>query len=84
MQFLPLTIFPQLLLCGLLVARERMPGALKAISDVLPMSYAVDGMHHLSRQSGAPPALIADIAIVLAFAAAALCAGAATLKRRSE
>lgn len=83
-QFFPLVIMPQLLLCGLLMARERMPGALRALSDVLPLSYAVDGMHHLSRQSGASGALWGDIVIVLAFAAGSLLLGAATLRRRTE
>jgi ABC-2 type transport system permease protein len=82
-QFFPATILPQLLLCGLLIPRERMPSALHAISDLLPLSYAVDGMHHLTRDSGAPAALWGDIAIVLAFAAAALVLGAATLRRRT-
>jgi ABC-2 type transport system permease protein len=83
-QFLPLTIFPQLLLCGLLVPRQRMPAALHAISDALPMSYAVDGMHHLTRQATAGGALWGDIAIVLAFAVGALMLGAATLRRRTN
>ena len=83
-QFFPLIILPQLLLCGLLVARDRMPSALHAISDALPLSYAVDGMHHLSRQSGAAGAAAADIAIVLGFALAALVVGAATLRRRTD
>jgi ABC-2 type transport system permease protein len=83
-QFFPLIILPQLLLCGLLVARERMPSVLHAISDALPLSYAVDGMHHLSRQPGAGGAVSADIAIVLAFAAGALVLGAATLRRQTD
>lgn len=83
MQLLPLTVFPQLLLCGLLVARQRMPAALHAISDILPMSYAVDGMRHLTRQSGASGALAGDILIALAFAAAALLLGASTVRRRT-
>ena len=62
-QFFPLIHSAQLLLCGLLVARQRMPGALHAISQALPLSYAVDGMHHLSRQAGASGALLGDIAI---------------------
>ena len=82
-QFLPAVILPQLLLCGLLVARERMPAGLHAVSDVLPLSYAVDGMHHLTRQSGASAALWIDVAIVLAFAVGALALGAATLRRRT-
>lgn len=82
-QFLPATILPQLLLCGLLVERQRMPGALHAISDALPLSYAVDGMHHLTRESSASGALWGDLAIVLAFAAGAILAGAATVRRRT-
>jgi len=82
-QFLPLTVFPQLLLCGLLVPRQRMPGVLHAISDVLPMSYAVDGMHDLTRSAAVTAALLGDIGIVLAFAAAALLLGATTLQRQN-
>ena len=82
-QFLPLFVFPQLLLCGLLVPRDSMPAALHAISDILPMSYAVDGMHHLTRETGASAALWGDILIVLAFATGALMLGAATVRRRT-
>ncbi len=83
-QFFPVIILPQLLLCGLLVARQRMPAALHAISDVLPLSYAVDGMHHLTRQVGAGGALLGDIVIVLGFALGALLVGAATLRRATD
>ncbi len=82
-QFFPLLILPQLLLCGLLLPRERMPAALNAVSDALPLSYAVDGMHHLSRQPGTSGWLWVDIAVVLLFAAGALLIGALTLSRRS-
>ena len=44
MQFLPAFVLPQFLLCGLLVPRDQMPDVLHAISDVLPLSYAVDAM----------------------------------------
>jgi ABC-2 type transport system permease protein len=82
-QFLPAIILPQLLLCGLLVARQRMPAALHTFSDLLPMSYAVDGTHHLTREHGAGAALWGDIAIVLAFATGAMVVGAGTLHRRT-
>ena len=55
-----------------------------AVSDALPLSYAVDGMHHLTRQSGASGAVAGDIGIVLVFAVGALILGAATLRRRTE
>ncbi|HWJ50830.1 MAG TPA: ABC transporter permease [Solirubrobacteraceae bacterium] len=82
-QFLPATILPQLLLCGLLVARAQMPAGLHALSDALPMSYAVDGMKHLTSEATPVGALWGDIAIVLAFAAGALLLGAGTLRRRT-
>jgi ABC-2 type transport system permease protein len=82
-QFLPATIVPQLLLCGLLVPRERMSSLLSAISDVLPLSYAVDATHHLSREAGAGGWFWADLAIVAACALAAVALGAATLRRRT-
>lgn len=83
-QFFPLIVLPQFLLCGLLVARQRMPAALHAISDALPLSYAVDGMHHVTLQKGASGALWGDIAIVVAFATGALVLGAGTLRRRTD
>ena len=48
-QFLPLIVFPQILLCGLFVPRETLPAVLEAVSNVLPLSYAVDAMTHLTR-----------------------------------
>ena len=43
-QFMPAFILPQFLLCGLLVPRDLLPPALEAVSNVLPLSYAVDAM----------------------------------------
>jgi ABC-2 type transport system permease protein len=83
-QFFPATILPQLLLCGLLVPRAQMPPVLHAVSDVMPMSYAVDAMRHVSRQPGTSGALWLDLAVVLAFALLAVTLGAATLRRRTD
>ena len=48
-QFMPLFVIPQIILCGLFVPRELMPPVLHAISNVLPLSYATDAMQHLVR-----------------------------------
>jgi ABC-2 type transport system permease protein len=82
-QFFPATILPQLLLCGLLVPRAQMNPVLHAISDVMPMSYAVDAMRQLSRDPSATSALWGDLAIVLGFAMLAVGLGAETLRRRT-
>jgi ABC-2 type transport system permease protein len=81
-QFMPVFVIPQLLLCGLFVPRPALPDLLEAISDVLPLSYAVDAMQALA--SGTEAAEVwGDVAVVLAFALAGLALGAATLRRRT-
>ena len=81
-QFMPAIVIPQLLLCGLLVPRDRLPDALNGLSDVLPLSYAVDAMQHLTT-SAATGQVWRDIAVVGGFAVAGLAFGAATLRRRT-
>ena len=49
-QFMPVVVIPQILLCGLLIDRDQLPDVLSAISDLLPLSYAVDAMQHLTPQ----------------------------------
>ena len=39
-QFMPAIVFPQVLLCGLFVARDQMASWLRLLSDVLPLTYA--------------------------------------------
>jgi ABC-2 type transport system permease protein len=82
-QFMPAVIFPQLLLCGLFTARPDMHPALEAISDVLPMSYAVDGMNEVLHHTDMTGTFIRDITIVAGCAVLVLGLGAATLRRRT-
>jgi len=81
-QFMPAIVIPQLLLCGLLVPRDGLPDVLSRLSDLLPLSYAVDAMQHLTT-SASTGQVWRDIAIVSAFALAGLALGAATLRRRT-
>ena len=60
-----------------------MPGALQAISNVLPLSYAVEALQQVSNHATATPQMWHDTGIVAVFIVAALLAGAATLQRRS-
>jgi len=81
-QFMPAFVVPQILLCGLFIAREQLPPVLEAISNVLPLSYATDAMQTLVRTSDTSE-VWSDVAVVAAFAVAALGLGAATLRRRT-
>lgn len=82
-QFMPAVVLPQLLLCGLFVARDEMAGWLHSISDVLPLTYAVDALNELSEHGGATGDMWRDLAVVVGFAVAALVAASTTLRRRS-
>lgn len=82
-QFLPALVVPQLLLCGLFTPRETLPPVLEIASDVLPMSYAVDAMHVVSRSTGWTGELTTDLVVVATWALTALAVGAATLRRRT-
>ncbi|MFI5967262.1 ABC transporter permease [Streptomyces asoensis] len=82
-QFMPAVIFPQLLLCGLFAPRDTMHPALEAVSDVLPMSYAVDGMNEVLTHTDMTATFVRDVLIVGGCALLVLCLGAATLRRRT-
>ncbi|QIQ06894.1 ABC transporter permease [Streptomyces liangshanensis] len=82
-QFMPAVIFPQLLLCGLFTPRSAMQPVLEAISDVLPMSYAVDGMNQVLRHTDITGDFVRDTLIVAGCALVVLALGAATLPRRT-
>lgn len=82
-QFMPAFVLPQILLCGLFVARDRLPDVLGWISDVLPLSYAVDAMQAITRQADATSDAMRDLGIVGAFIVAALALGSLTLSRRT-
>ncbi len=82
-QFLPATVLPQFLLCGLLTPRDQMLEVLQWISNVLPLSYAVDGLTRLGTESELSAAVVIDLAVIAGCMVVALALGAATLRRRT-
>jgi len=82
-QFMPVVVVPQILLCGLFVARDQMNGALEALSNILPLSYAVDGLQEVAKHAGPTSALVTDLVVVAAFVVAGLLLASLTLRRRT-
>ncbi|QIK68295.1 ABC transporter permease [Nocardioides sp. HDW12B] len=87
-QFMPLVVIPQILLCGLFVPTDQMPSVLGAVASVLPLTYAVEAMQAVagggsSTWDGVAGDVGVDLLVVLAFAVVALGLGAATLRRRT-
>jgi ABC-2 type transport system permease protein len=82
-QFLPALVLPQFLLCGLLTPRDELPEFLRAVSDVLPLSYAVDAMTTVTSQVSGTGEALQDVGIVALYVVAAIALGSATLRRRT-
>jgi ABC-2 type transport system permease protein len=82
-QFMPALIFPQLLLCGLFVARDAMAPLLEALSWALPLTYAYDALARATEDEALGSRLLVDVLVVAAAGLAALALGALTLRRRT-
>jgi ABC-2 type transport system permease protein len=81
-QFMPILVFPQIILGGLFMPRDQMPDVLYAISDWLPLSHAIDAIQAVAKGDtgwdvGAP------LLIVAAFAIGCLVLAPLTLRRRT-
>lgn len=83
-QFMPLVVIPQLLLCGLLAPRDSMAQVLTWISDVLPLSYAADSFTRVTQVSGWNSDFTFDLTVVLGFTVVCVGLAALTLRRRTS
>ena len=81
-QFMPAVVFPQMLLCGLFVPRGHMAAWLRALSDVLPLTYAYDALARTAANL-VDARFALDVAVVAGCILLAVTLGAATLRRRT-
>jgi ABC-2 type transport system permease protein len=82
-QFMPLVVFPQLLLCGLFQPRSQMATVLQWASDVMPVSYAVDALQRVARNGHVSGDYTRDLVVVGCCVVAGLALAAATLRRQT-
>jgi ABC-2 type transport system permease protein len=82
-QFMPAFVLPQILLCGLIVPRDRMARALELASDALPLTYSYDALARVTDGSALGARFAVDVAVTLGGIGLALALGAATLRRRT-
>jgi ABC-2 type transport system permease protein len=83
-QFIPLVVVPQLLLSGILFPVSSEPKPLQVLSNVLPLTYAVNGLRDVMIKGADLTwgSLQVDVGVVLGFVVLVLIAGVATLRRR--
>jgi ABC-2 type transport system permease protein len=83
-QFIPLVIVPQFLLSGILFPVSSEPKPLQVLSDVLPLTYAVNGLRDVMIKGAdlSWGSLQLDTGVVVGFVVVLIVAGTATLRRR--
>jgi ABC-2 type transport system permease protein len=82
-QFMPIVALPQILLCGLFVARDQMAGWLQAVSNVLPLTYAVEALQEVGKHADPSATMWKDLGIVAGAVVLALVLASLTLRRRT-
>lgn len=80
-QLMPAFVLPQLLLSGLFGPRSEMAAPLHAVSDALPLTYAVEVGQRLSVDAGLTAVIVRDLAILAAAVVVALALAAVSLRR---
>ena len=83
-QFMPLVVFPQIFLCGLFAPRDQMAGWMQALSKVMPLTYAVQGLQEVGAHVDPTSLMWRDLVIVAGCIILALSLAAATLRRRTD
>ena len=83
-QFIPLVIVPQFILSGILFPVATEPKPLQIVSDVLPLTYAVNGLRDIMLKGADLTwnSLQLDAGVVAGFCVILIVAGTATLRRR--
>jgi ABC-2 type transport system permease protein len=82
-QFMPALVFPQILLGGIFLPRDQMPDALRAFSDWLPLSHAIDALQAVASDSQDAAYIGGELLIIAAWIVGAVVLGSITLRRRT-
>jgi ABC-2 type transport system permease protein len=80
-QFMPVVVLPQLLVCGLFVPRGHMADWLRYFSDAMPLSYAVEALQHVTTSADLDVHYVRGTLVLAGSALLALLLAAATLRR---
>jgi ABC-2 type transport system permease protein len=80
-QFIPLILFPQVFLCGVIWPVEQMPNYLQWLSAILPLKYAVDGLRDIMLAGNNLIDVGFELAVLVGFAVVISILAAITLRR---
>jgi len=81
-QFIPIILFPSILLSGVFWPLESVPEVLRPISYLLPLTYAVDGVRSVMVRGWGLEEIWPDLTVLLLFALAMLSLSVVLMRRR--
>jgi ABC-2 type transport system permease protein len=82
-QFIPLVLFPSLLLTGVFYPLEAIPGGLRPLSWFVPMTYANDAMHSVMLRGWGAGDIGLDLAVLTVYAVLTMLAAAFFIRRQA-
>ncbi|MFZ4894028.1 ABC transporter permease [Plantibacter sp. Mn2098] len=82
-QFMPLLVFPQVLLGGLFLPTDQLPTVLEAIANWLPLTHAIDALEAVTTGSENTAYVVWQLLTILAYAVGAVVLASLTLRRRT-
>ena len=83
-QFMPAFVLPQLLIGGLFVPLVNMPDLLETIAYFLPLTYVIDALAAVVRNTDITGDMWRDLWVVIGFMVGAILAGGLTLRRKTK
>ena len=83
-QFMPVFIAPQLLLCGLFIPLEAMPDILETIARILPMTWAVEVVRTITTTDTLDTSVWRHIGGLIILIIVALYASSLTMRRTTK
>ena len=82
-QFIPLILFPSILLAGLFWPIESIPSYLQPLSYIIPLRYGIDAERSIMLRGWGIGEIWVDIVVLVLFALLTLSASVVLLKRRN-
>jgi ABC-2 type transport system permease protein len=82
-QFIPLILFPSILLAGLFWPVESIPSYLQPLSYIIPLRYGIDAERSIMLRGWGIGEIWVDIVVLVLFALLTLSASVVLLKRRN-
>ncbi|MDF1563667.1 MAG: ABC transporter permease [Deltaproteobacteria bacterium] len=82
MQFIPVIILPQFLLCGLIWPVDQMPGWLQVVAHAFPLTYAVTAIRNVAIRGMSLGEISFELTVIVGFCVAGILLAAASIRRR--